>query len=259
MRVPDNVDFGKTHSDYKKHRKGFPDAFFDHLIKDGLITKGMAVLDLGTGTGTVARGFAVRGANVTGLDKSEQLMGEAKALDKNAGVSVAYVTGAAEATGLEAQSFDLIAAGQCWHWFERDKAAREAHRLLKNDGRILICHFDWLPMPGNVVAMTEALIEEFNPDWKMGGGTGFYPQWLKDLYQNGFEDCRTQSFDEMTPYTQEAWIGRIRASAGVGATLSPEKVQDFDAEHQKRLTAMFGDDDLKAHHRIWWVTAKKVA
>ena len=252
------VDFGKTQGDYRKHRKGFPEEFFDTLAANGLITQGITVLDLGTGTGTVARGFARQDAIVTGLDKSEQLMGEAKALDKEAGVSIEYVIGSAEDTGLEAQTFDLVAAGQCWHWFQRDKAAQETHRLLKNDGRVLICHFDWLPMPGNVVAMTEALIEEFNPDWTMGGGTGFYPQWLKDLYQNGFDECRTQRFDQMVPYTQEAWIGRIRASAGVDATLSPEKVKEFYQEHQKRLTEMFGDEDLRVHHRIWWVSAKKV-
>ena len=252
-----NVDFGKTHDDYKMHRKGFPDEFFDCLSDDGLIKDSLRVLDLGTGTGTVARGFAKRGGVVTGLDKSEQMMGQAKALDAENGVTIAYVVGKAEEANLDARSFDLVTAGQCWHWFQRDKAAQEAHRLLTDDGRILICYFDWIPMPGNVVSMTEALIKEFNPDWKMGDGNGFYPWWLKDLYQNGFQDCRTQSFDQMVPYTQEAWMGRIRASAGVGATLSPEIVQEFDEEHKRRLTDMFGEDDLRVHHRIWWVTAGK--
>ena len=107
--------------------------------------------------------------------------------------------------------------------------------------------------------MTEALIKEFNPEWKMDGGNGSYPLWLMDLCQNGFQDCRTQSFDQMVPYTQEAWIGRVRASAGVGATLSPGRVQSFDEEHQRRLTEMFGRGDLRVHHRVWWVTAGKSA
>ncbi len=69
----ESVDFDKTHGDYRKHRKGFPDEFFDALVESGQIKGDMTVLDLGTGTGTVARGFARRGAVVTGVP-SENLI-----------------------------------------------------------------------------------------------------------------------------------------------------------------------------------------
>ena len=161
MQTLKDVDFGKTHDDYKAHRGGFPGEFFDRLDEDDFIKEGMTVLDLGTGTGTVARGFAKLGATVTDLDKSEQLLREAKALDAEDNLTVAYVVGKAKETNFGSKSFDIVAAGQCWHWFERGKAAQKARRLLKNTGRILICHFDWIPMPGNVVSMTEALIKEF--------------------------------------------------------------------------------------------------
>jgi len=55
------IDFGKTASDYARHRAGFPDAFFERLFSDGTVRPGQSVLDLGTGTGTVARGLALRG------------------------------------------------------------------------------------------------------------------------------------------------------------------------------------------------------
>src|SRR6185436_11199908 len=74
------VDFGKTASDYAKHRAGFPDRFFDRLFKDGIVAKGARVLDLGTGTGTVARGLAKRHCRVTALDPSEPMLDQAKAL-----------------------------------------------------------------------------------------------------------------------------------------------------------------------------------
>jgi len=55
-----NVDFGKTAGDYGKYRAGFPDQLFDRLFSAGIVREGETALDLGTGTGTLARGFALR-------------------------------------------------------------------------------------------------------------------------------------------------------------------------------------------------------
>ncbi|HET6521137.1 MAG TPA: class I SAM-dependent methyltransferase, partial [Geminicoccaceae bacterium] len=148
------IDFGRTAADYGRHRAGFPEGFFDRLFARGDLAAGRGVLDLGTGTGTVARGLARRGCEVTGLDPSEPLLAEARRLDRAAGVSVRYVTGRAEDTGLPDAAFDAVTAGQCWHWFDRPRAAAEARRLLVPGGRLVIAHFDWLPLPGNVAAAT---------------------------------------------------------------------------------------------------------
>ena len=125
------IDFGKTAGDYAKHRAGFPDAFFERLATMGIIRAGMKALDLGTGTGTVARGLARSGLEVTGLDKSTALMEQAKLLDADAGVAVRYVERTAEATEFPDASLEVVTPGQCWHWFKRDEAAKEARRVLK--------------------------------------------------------------------------------------------------------------------------------
>ncbi len=52
------ADFGKTANDYGRHRAGFPDEFFERLKALGILRAGMRALDLGTGTGTIARGLA---------------------------------------------------------------------------------------------------------------------------------------------------------------------------------------------------------
>lgn len=232
-----NVNFGLTADDYAKHRVGFPDAFFDRVYADGFVKPGASLLDLGTGTGTLARGFALRGCRVTGLDPSVQMLEQAKATDKQAGVEVAYHIAKAEETGMPDASFDVVTAGQCWHWFDRPKAAQEVKRILKPGGTIIIAHFDWLPLTGNVVELTEQLIIKYNPAWNFGGRAGMYPQWLRDLGEAGFADIRSFSFDMDMPYSIEAWRGRIRASAGVGASLPVEDVARFDAELKQRLEA----------------------
>lgn len=245
------ADFGKTAADYARHRAGFPAAFFDRLAAIGVVAAGKRALDLGTGTGSIARGLALRGCAVMGLDRSAPLMEQAAALDREAGVTVSYVTAPAEATGLPAAGFDLITAGQCWHWFDRPRAAAEARRLLKSGGRLVIAHFDWIPLPGSMVEATERLIEKHNPNWKLGGGTGIHPRWLADLALAGFTGIETFSFDLDAIYTHEAWRGRIRASAGVGASLPPAAVAQFDEELRAMLTERFPADPMRVLHRVW--------
>jgi ubiquinone/menaquinone biosynthesis C-methylase UbiE len=252
------IDFGKTASDYGRHRAGFPDRFFDRVFAMGLVKPADRLLDLGTGTGTVARGMALRGCVVTGLDPSESMTGQARLLDREAGVDIRYVTAKAEETGLADGAFDIVTAGQCWHWFDRPRAAAEAERLLAPGGLLMIAHFDWLPLKGSAVAATEALILEHNPKWApMAGGNGLHPWWFADLEQAGFRDIESFTFDQAVPYTHEAWIGRIRASAGVGASLSPDAVMRFDADHKALLKRDFPQEILLAPHRVFVIWGRR--
>jgi SAM-dependent methyltransferase len=246
-----SVDFGKTSRDYARHRAGFPRAFFDRLAAFGVGQDGQRLLDVGTGTGALARVFASRKCVVTGVDRSAALMEEARRLDAAAGVNVRYVTGVAEDTGFPTGSFEVVTAGQCWHWFDRPRAAREARRVLVPKGTLVIAHFDWLALAGNVADLTEKLIEVHNPNWKLGGGTGIHPEELTDVALAGFHDIETFSFDVSVPYTHEAWRGRIRASAGVGASLPPDGVARFNADLAKLLGERFRQEPLAVPHRVW--------
>ncbi|MFP6729304.1 MAG: class I SAM-dependent methyltransferase [Alphaproteobacteria bacterium] len=159
MTADRDIDFGKTASDYGAHRAGFPEALYDRLAVFGIGKAGQRLLDLGTGTGALGRGFARAGCKVTGLDPSDALIEEAKRLDGEAGVTTTdYVIARAEETGFPDHAFDVVTAGQCWHWFDRPAAASEAARLLKPDGALVIAHFDWIPLPGNLAEATERLI-----------------------------------------------------------------------------------------------------
>lgn len=64
------VDFGRAAADYGQWRQGFPAEFFRRLDALGVGRAGQRILDLGTGTGLLARGFARQGCAVTGLDPS---------------------------------------------------------------------------------------------------------------------------------------------------------------------------------------------
>ncbi|MCY4566550.1 MAG: class I SAM-dependent methyltransferase, partial [Gammaproteobacteria bacterium] len=254
----EGVDFGSTAPDYARYRAGFPDSFFSKLGQHGVVIQGARAVDLGTGTGTVARELATRGASlVVGIDPAQAITREAQNLDEAAGIRVEYVNTAAESTGLPSRSFDLVIAGRGWWWFESSSAVKEASRILVPDGHLVIASLDWLPLPGSVAAATERLIRQANPRWTLHGGNGRHPGWMDEVKQGGFSEVRSFEYDLLIPYTAESWRGRIRASAGIGASLSPDEVQEFDRTHARLLANQYPCDELRVPHRIYAVIGQE--
>jgi SAM-dependent methyltransferase len=249
------TNFGKAAEDYGTFRAGFPDSIFDRLAEFNVGRPADSIVDLGTGTGTLARGFALRGCDVVGVDPDPRMLSEAKKLDRQSDVSIRYVEANAESTDLDAGIADVVTAGQCWHWFDQSRVIAEVIRLLGPGGKLVIANFDWLPLAGNVVEATEALIMRYNPDWHFGGGLGMYPQYLPALSSAGLQNIQTFSYDMDAPYTPEAWRGRIRASAGVAA-LDAGSAQSFDADHMSMLAEQFPSSILAVPHRVFAIVAE---
>lgn len=249
------IDFGKTAQDYGRYRAGFPKAFFDRVVGSGFVRPRDRLLDLGTGTGTLARGFAGLGCFVTALDPSRALLDQAEQLDRAAGISgITYLEGRAEAVPLGDHSFDVVTAGQCWHWFNGAKAAAEAGRVLRDGGRIIVAHFDWISLPGNSVEATEELMAAYNPS-RILAGSGLHAESLSALATEGFIEIETASFDVQTSYTHEAWRGRARAHGGIGGSLGPAEVRAFDAALAQLLKENSVPDPFFVPHRVWFATA----
>lgn len=249
-----HIDFGRTADDYARYRVGFPESFFDRLDQLEIGGPNQRILDLATGTGTIARGLARRGASVIALDRSDALVAEARRLNQQTGVVVEYLLACAEASGLPDAAFDVVTAGQSWHWFDRPPVAREVRRLLVPAERLVIAHFDWLPLKGSLADSVEQLILRHNPEWKGAGGQGMYPWWWSDVRQAGFSNIESFTHDEDAVYSRAARLGRVRASAGVGAALSLEAVERFEADHVALLDARFPDDSLRVPHRVFGLT-----
>ena len=249
------TNFGKAAEDYGTFRAGFPESIFDRLAEFSVGLPDQTVVDLGTGTGTLARGFALRGCKVIGVDPDPRMIGQAKKLDHQSKVSIRYVEAKAESTGLDSGTADVVTAGQCWHWFDQPRAIAEVIRLLESGGKLVIANFDWLPLAGNVVEATEALIVQYNPDWHFGGGLGMYPQYLPLLSGAGIQNIQTFSYDMDVPYSPEAWRGRIRASAGVAA-LDVDSARKFDAGLAALLSVRFPSSVLAVPHRVFAIVAE---
>jgi SAM-dependent methyltransferase len=248
-------DFGPAAGDYARHRPGFPPAFFDHVAGLGIGIAGQRVLDLGTGTGTLACGFAERGCAAVGLDPSEAMLAEAAAAAARANLAVRWVRARAEETRLPDGDFDLVCAGQCWHWFDRPRAVAEAKRLLRPGGRVMIAYNSYLADPGTVGAATEEIVLRYNPTWEWAGEDGRHPKYVADLVNAGFRQVSTFDFVVPVTFTHEGWRGRFRACNGV-LTLPPDTIAAFDADLERLLAARF-PEPIVSEHRLYGIVAEK--
>jgi SAM-dependent methyltransferase len=232
--------------DHAPHRAGFPPELTERLAALGIGREGARALDMGTGTGTLARLLAARGCRVVGLDPARATLAEARRLAEQDGVRVDQVAARAERAPFRAGAFDVLIAGESWHWFDCPRTGAEARRLLRPGGAVVIARFDLLPIPGNLVAATEELLLAHDPGWTRPTTTGLYPAWVADTTQAGFVDLETFSQDFPVEYTHEAWRARSRASA----SLSPEAEVRFDDELAAMLRARFPADPQLVPHRL---------
>ena len=235
---PGNViDWSKTSTDYATHRPGPPPRFYQLLHALGVGLLDQHILDLGTGTGVLARQFAKQGARVSGIDIAAGQIEMAQKLADEDGASVDFRVASAESTPFADHAFDAVTANQCWLYFDKARAIPEAQRLLTDGGVLVTSHFSWLARLDPVARASEALVLKHNPAWSASdwhGNIPNVPQWVAD-YPGAFRVRALFWFDEAIPFTRDSWRGRMRACRGVGAALEPEAVQAFDEEHAALL------------------------
>ncbi len=244
-----SIDWGKTSWDYHTYRAGPPASFYQKLLELGIGEKGQKILDIGTGTGILARQFAMQGAEVAASDISVEQINLAKEAAKRENLQITFKVAPAEHTPFDNQSFDVITANQCWLYFDMPKTVAEVKRLLKHAGILLISSYHWLPRQSSIAKKTEDLIVKYNPNWPEYNWEGIIepqPIWVKQYFHMKNWFC----YDEEILFTHEQWRGRIRASRPIGATLSKDEVQLFDAEHEQILQKTTKNEFL-IPHRIY--------
>jgi len=96
------------------------------------------VLELGCGGGQCSVALAERGANVTGIDISEEQLSFARELAADHDADVAFVQGDVTDLGFRDDAFDVAFNAYVFQWVD-DLAAcfRETHRVLHPEGRFV--------------------------------------------------------------------------------------------------------------------------
>ena len=242
------VDWGKTSRDYAEHRDGPPLSFYQKLASLEIGLPRQKVLDLGTGTGVIARQMARQGCEVWATDISDTQIKMAQTLAAEENLPITFATASTETTDFTENSFNVITAHQCFLYFDLDKALPAILKMLKPGGQLVVSHFSWLPLVSDIAKASEQLILRHNPHWQAHSYNGRtypnYPGMHPLFHYSGYF-----YYDVETPFTREGWRGRIRASRGVGASMNEAEITAFDAAHKEMLEAMTSGD-FTVTHRI---------
>jgi len=178
-------------------KHSFVSKFGEHLLDLLEAKKGERILDLGCGTGDLAWKLYELGVDVVGIDKSENMINQAKAKYPGLTFEVKDVLNLGYRN-----EFDAVFSNAVLHWIKPPKQALiNIYQALKENGRF-VAEFGG---KGNVKTITDAIRNELN---KLGmeeladqfpwyfPSIGEYSSLMEEV---GFRVVFAQHFDRPTP------------------------------------------------------------
>jgi ubiquinone/menaquinone biosynthesis C-methylase UbiE len=131
--------FATTVELYEELRPPYPPSFFREVVRRLALGKQHALIDLGTGPGLLALGFAPYVGRIVGVDPEPAMLDAAKKAAERASRAFTLIEGRAEDLPDDVGSFDVITIGRALHWMDREATLARLERLVAPDGTILVC------------------------------------------------------------------------------------------------------------------------
>jgi len=131
--------FETVAAEYERHRPGYPEEALHWAAEQLGLETGARVLDVGAGTGKLTRGLAALGFRVVAVEPGAPMLEQLRAAVPEAEA----LDGAAESLTLPDASIAAAFAGQAYHWFDRDRAVPELHRVIRAGGGLTLLWNWW--------------------------------------------------------------------------------------------------------------------
>src|SRR5260370_178261 len=120
-------------------RPPYPAEFFRHVAQRLRLGNEHALIDLGTGPGLLALGFAPYVGRIVGVDPEPAMLVAARKAAARASKAITLIESKAEAIPGDVGRFHVVTIGRALHWMDRDRIAVLWERLVASDGTILVC------------------------------------------------------------------------------------------------------------------------
>jgi SAM-dependent methyltransferase len=206
--------FGTDAGRYDRARPDYPGALVERIVaaSPGPVT----ILDVGCGTGIVARQFQAAGCEVLGVDPDERMAGQAR--ERGLDVEVATF----ETWDPAGRAFGAVVAGQAWHWVDPVAGAAQAARTLRPGGRFAVFWNVFQP-PAELGQAFAAVYRRVVPDLP----ANVWDRPLLDIYETiggkaadgmrqagAFGAPERWYFEWNRPYTRDEWLEQVPTFGG---------------------------------------------
>ena len=153
--------FGRVAESYDRGRPTYPRQAVEWLVGSGPCS----VLELGAGTGKLTRTLVELGHDVHATDPDEAML---DVLRRNL-PDVRTSVGGAERIPAPDLTYDVVIAGQAFHWFDLDKALPEISRVLNPGGTLALAwnqrdeSIPWVRKLGRIIEQNVESIDPSEP------------------------------------------------------------------------------------------------
>ncbi len=145
--------FGSVAEAYDRARPSYPREAVEWMVGRTPST----VVELGAGTGKLTDRLVELGHDVLATDPDDAMLQHLRLRHPDLRVA----TAPAEAVPVATRTVDTVVAAQAFHWFDADRALREAARMLKPEGRIALVwntrdeRVPWVRKLGRIIGTAE--------------------------------------------------------------------------------------------------------
>ncbi len=218
--------FGVDADRYDRTRPRYPGALVERIVA---ASPGPEVLDVGCGTGIVARQLQAAGCQVLGVEPDARMADFAR----RSGVEVEVAT--FEAWDADGRVFDAVVAGTAWHWVDPVAGAAKAAQVLRSGGLLAVFGHAF-QLPPAVAEAFAAVYQRVVPDSQFN--VEAMTKQALDRYQRmygkladgireagGFSDPQQWRFDWEQTYTSDEWLDQMPTTGGL-TQLPPDKLEE---------------------------------
>tara|TARA_B100001059_G_C17798035_1_gene564337 strand:- start:1010 stop:1780 length:771 start_codon:yes stop_codon:yes gene_type:complete len=249
-------NFDNLAENYDRFRPGYSQTVKNIILKH-VNSRDIKFADVGAGTGIWTRivNNDERVASSMAIEPSDNMrkFGENHKDNK----SIVWLEGSAEDTKLNENSRDLITMASSFHWANFDKATKEFHRVLKDDG-VFCCLWNPRYINDNQILLDiEKKVSELNPNVKrVSSGKSKFVEDLTRNFNNNkyFHDLVFVEAQHKVQMSKDQYIGAWLSVNDIQHQLG-DKFENF-IEYIK--TKIKNEKEIIASYRTRaWIVKKK--
>jgi SAM-dependent methyltransferase len=230
-----------------RYRPPYPAEIFDILA--GLISrKPRHVLDIGCGTGNIARQLVSRVERLDAVDVSRPMIEHGKQLPNGDHPRLRWMHGRVEDAAFD-PPYALVTAGESLHWMDWQIVLPRCHRLLAPGDYLAIVTHDTVPDPWSTLG-------EIVPRYRMDGG--YQPfNMIEHLEQHGLFRGVGEKQVGPSPFMQSIadYIESFHSRSGFSRErMGPDRASAFDREAREILLGSYaaGIISLEVSGSVVW-------